>query len=114
MQLPTPPGYDLRGVIVGSEGTLGIVTKVLVRLTENHLDAATLLMAFDAIEDAARTVSDVIGAGLVPAALEMMDNSMCVAVENFVHAGYPTDAGRSASRRCLGPPRQGPPPRSTC
>ncbi len=101
---PDTPGYDLRGVIVGSEGTLGIVTKVLVRLTENHLDAATLLMAFDAIEDAARTVSDVIGAGLVPAALEMMDNPMCVAVENFVHAGYPTDAAAVLLADVLGHP----------
>ncbi|GMQ84814.1 MAG: FAD-linked oxidase C-terminal domain-containing protein [Acidimicrobiia bacterium] len=91
-EAPDTPGYDLRGVIVGSEGTLGIVTRVLVRLTENPPDTATLLMAFDTIEDASRTVSDVIAAGMVPAALEMMDNAMCLAVENFVQAGYPTDA----------------------
>jgi glycolate dehydrogenase FAD-linked subunit len=91
-EAPDTPGLDLRGVVVGSEGTLGIVTRILVRLIENPPDVATLLMAFDDIEDAARTVSDVIASGIVPAALEMMDNPMCVAVENFIEAGYPTDA----------------------
>ena len=91
-EAPDPPGLDLRGVVVGSEGTLGLVTRILVRLTENPPDVATLLMEFDDIEDAARTVSDVIATGIVPAALEMMDNPMCRAVEAFVHAGYPTDA----------------------
>ena len=91
-EAPDPPGLDLRGVVVGSEGTLGIVTRVLVRLIENPPDVATLLMAFDDIESAARTVSDVIAAGIIPAALEMMDNPMCIAVEEFVQAGYPTDA----------------------
>jgi glycolate oxidase len=89
---PDLPGYDLRGLIVGSEGTLGIVTRVLVRLTENPPDVATMLIAFDDINDAARTVSDIISSGLVPAALEMMDRSMVQAIENFVKADLPLDA----------------------
>ncbi len=89
---PDPTGLDLRGVVVGSEGTLGIVTRILVRLTENAPEVATLLMEFDQIDDASRTVSDIIATGIVPAALEMMDDPMCRAVEAFVSAGYPTDA----------------------
>ena len=90
---PDLPGLDLRSVIVGSEGTVGVVTKVLVKLTENPPDVRTLLLAFPDVVGAARTVSDTIAAGIVPAALEMMDRPMIAAVENFVHAGYPTDAG---------------------
>lgn len=89
---PDPPGYDVRGLIVGSEGTLGIVTRVLVRLTENPPDVATMLIAFDDINDAARTVSDIISSGLVPAALEIMDRSMVQAIENFVKADLPLDS----------------------
>lgn len=89
---PDPPGYDLRGLMVGSEGTLGIVTQLLVRLTENPPQTVTMLIAFDDINDAARTGSDIIGAGLVPAALEMMDHEMIVAIENFVSAGLPVEA----------------------
>jgi glycolate oxidase len=91
-EAPDTPGLDLRAVVVGSEGTLGIVTKVLVRLTQNAPDVATLLIGFPSVESAAATVSDVIASGLIPAALEMMDQRMVEAVENFVHAGYPTDA----------------------
>jgi glycolate oxidase len=89
---PDPNGLDLRGVVVGSEGTLGIVTKVLVRLLPNPPDVRTLLLAFPTIEGAAGTVSDTIAGGIVPAALEIMDRPMVEAVENFVSAGYPTDA----------------------
>lgn len=89
---PDPIGLDLRSVVVGSEGTLGIVTSVLVKLTETPPDVRTILVGFDRIEDASATVSDIIAAGLVPAALEMMDQAMVAAVENFAHAGYPTDA----------------------
>ena len=92
-EAPDLPGLDLRAVVVGSEGTLGIITKVLVRLTENAPDVATLLIGFPTIEAAAGTVSGIIASGLIPAALEIMDQPMVVAVENFVHAGYPTDAG---------------------
>ncbi len=89
---PDPVGLDLRAVVVGSEGTMGIVTRVLVKLTETPPAVRTLLIGFPTVEDAAATVSDVIASGLVPAALEMMDQAMVCAVENFVHAGYPTDA----------------------
>lgn len=91
-EAPDAPGLDLRSVIIGSEGTLGIVTRVLVRLTQNPPDVATLLVGFPSVEAAAATVSGVIASGLIPAALEMMDKRMVEAVENFVHAGYPTDA----------------------
>ncbi|MFP3883144.1 MAG: FAD-binding oxidoreductase [Actinomycetota bacterium] len=87
-----PPGLDLKGIIVGSEGTLGIVTRALVRLLPIEPDVRTLLMDFTSVEDAARTVSDVIAAGLVPAALELMDQRMVQAVENWLRAGLPTDA----------------------
>lgn len=89
---PDPVGLDLRGILVGSEGTLGIVTRVLVRLTPNPPAVRTILTAFDSIEDAAGTVSDIIAAGVVPAALEIMDRLMTVAVENWLHAGLPVEA----------------------
>jgi glycolate oxidase len=89
---PDPIGLDLRGVMIGSEGTLGLVTKVLVRLLPNPPDVRTLLLAFDTVEDAAATVSGIIAAGVVPAALEMMDQAMAVAVENWLHGGLPVDA----------------------
>jgi glycolate oxidase len=91
-QAPDPPGLDIKGAIVGSEGTLGVVTRVLVRLLPIEPDVRTLLMSFDSVEDAARTVSDTIAAGLVPAALEMMDRRMCQVVENWLQAGIPVDA----------------------
>ncbi len=89
---PDPIGLDLRGVVVGSEGTLGVVTRVLVRLLPNPPAVKTLLLAYDRVEDAAATVSGVIAEGMVPAALEMMDKRMIVAVENFVHADLPVGA----------------------
>jgi glycolate oxidase len=89
---PDPIGLDLRSVVVGSEGTLGIVTRVLVRLSENPPATRTLLLAFADTEDAAATVSDTVAAGVVPAALEMMDRPIVAAVENWIHAGFPTDA----------------------
>jgi glycolate oxidase len=91
-QAPDHPGLDLKGAIVGSEGTLGVVTRVLVRLLPIEPDVRTLLMSFDSVEDAARTVSEVIAAGLVPAALEMMDRRMCEVVENWLQAGLPIEA----------------------
>jgi glycolate oxidase len=89
---PDQLGLDLKGVIVGSEGTLGIVTKALVRLLPIEPDVRTLLMSFPSVGDAASTVSDVIAAGLVPAALELMDQRMCQTVENWLRAGLPTEA----------------------
>ena len=87
-----PDGYDLRGAFIGSEGTLGIATRIAVRITPTAPAVRTLLLAFDSVEDAANTVSGVIAAGIVPAAMEVMDRAITVAVENFVHAGYPLDA----------------------
>lgn len=85
-------GLDLRGVFVGSEGTFGIATAVAVRLTPNPPAVQTLLADFDRVEDAATAVGAIIAAGVVPAALEMMDRRITRAVEDFVHAGFPTDA----------------------
>ena len=89
---PDQPGYDLRGCFVGSEGTMGIATRIAVRLMPDPPTIRTLLLDFMAIEDAAATVSGIIGAGIVPAALEMMDAEITRAVEDFVGAGYPRDA----------------------
>ena len=85
-------GYDLRGFAVGSEGTLGVVTAVCVRLTPIAPAVRTMLLDFATVEDCARTVSAIIEGGVVPAALEMMDRGIVRAVENFAHAGYPTEA----------------------
>jgi glycolate oxidase len=86
------PGYDLRGCFVGSEGTMGIATRIAVRLTPDAPCVATMLCAFDSVEAAAATVSGIIAAGVLPAALEMMDARITRAVEDFVGAGYPRDA----------------------
>jgi glycolate oxidase len=89
---PEPAGLDVRGAFVGGEGTLGIATKIAVRLTPNPPVVRTMLLAFDDVDDGAATVSAVIAAGIVPAAMEMMDALITGAVEAFVHAGFPTDA----------------------
>jgi len=89
---PEPDGYDLRGVFVGSEGMLGIATKVCVRLTQNAPEVRTMLMDFTSVDDGANTVSAIIAGGILPAALEMMDKLCIEAVEGFVHAGLPLDA----------------------
>jgi glycolate oxidase len=87
------PGYDLTGVMVGSEGTLGIVTKALVRLTRLPEAVRVLLAQFDGVVDASNTVSAVIANGIVPAAMEMMDRLVCQAVEEAYHVGFPPDVG---------------------
>jgi glycolate oxidase len=87
------PGYDLTGVIVGSEGTFGIVTRITVRITRNPQSYRTLLGIFETVDDATNTISDIIGAGIVPAALEMLDNLILQAVEAAFHFGFPLDAG---------------------
>lgn len=87
------PGYDLTGVIVGSEGTFGIATKVWVRITRNPESYRTLLGVFENVDDATSTISDIIGAGIVPAALEMLDNLILQAVEAAFKFGFPLDAG---------------------
>jgi len=87
------PGYDLPGVVVGSEGTLAIVTKVTVKLLPKAESIVTLLAIFDEVPDASRAVSAIIAAGILPAALEMIDRNTMQAVEAFAHCGYPPDAG---------------------
>ena len=91
-QAPDTPGLDLKGLIVGSEGTLGVVTRALVRLLPVEPDVRTLLIDFETLEESTRTVSEIIAAGMVPAALEIMDQKMMIAVENWLQAGLPTDA----------------------
>src|SRR5207244_234537 len=87
------PGYDLTGVIVGSEGTFGIATKIWVRITRNPEAYRTLLAVFETVDDATNTISDIIGAGIVPGALEMLDRLILQAVEAAFHFGFPLDAG---------------------
>jgi glycolate oxidase len=89
---PDPPGYDLRGLFVGSEGTLGIATRICVRLMRDPPAVRTMLLDFAAVHDASECVSAIIADGVVPAAIEMMDRGMVGAVEPFVRAGLPLDA----------------------
>src|ERR1700681_1706081 len=87
------PGYDLTGVIVGSEGTFGIVTKVWVRITRNPEAYRTLLGIYETVDDATNTISDIIGVGIVPGALELLDQPIIQAVEAAFHFGFPLDGG---------------------
>ncbi|MBK8575676.1 MAG: FAD-binding protein [Elusimicrobia bacterium] len=85
-------GFDLTGLFVGSEGTLGVATKIEVNLLPQPEDVRTFLVDFSSMEAAAQTVTDIIASGIVPATLEVMDRLTVQAVEAFVHAGYPTSA----------------------
>ncbi len=87
------PGYDLTGAIVGSEGTFGVVTKAWVRVTRYPEAFRTLLGVFESVDDCTNTISDIIGAGIVPAALEMLDNKFIGSVEAAFKLGFPLDAG---------------------
>lgn len=87
------PGYDLPGLIVGHEGTFGIATRVTVGLSRDPEAGRTLLGVFDSVDAATETVSGIIAAGIVPAALEMLDNLMIQAVEQAFGFGFPTEAG---------------------
>ena len=87
-----PPGYDLRGAIVGGEGTLGVVTEITVRILPLSESIITMLATYDSIADAARSVSDIISAGILPTTLEMMDAMIIKAVEDSYACGYPRDA----------------------
>jgi glycolate oxidase subunit GlcD len=91
-EVPDTPGYDLCGVFVGSEGTMGIVTKVAVRLMPTRESVRTLLAIFDRMEPATETVVDITAAGIIPAALEMMDRLTIEAVERGAPVGFPRDA----------------------
>ena len=86
------PGYDLIGAVVGSEGTLGIITELTVRLTRDAEDVRTFLAVFDDLEAAGACVSAIIADGIIPAALEMMSGEGIAAIEASAHAGYPPDA----------------------
>ena len=84
-------GYDLLGVVTGSEGLLGVVTEVTVRILRKPESPAPCWTGFVSSEDAGECVSKIIGAGIIPAGMEMMDRPAIHAVEEFVHAGYPLD-----------------------
>ena len=87
--LPDAPGPDLLGLLVGSEGTLAVVTKAIVRILRKPESVQTLLAAFDSISEAGAAVSDIIGAGIIPAAVEMMDALAIRAAEAAVHPNFP-------------------------
>lgn len=86
-------GYDLVGLVVGSEGTFGIVTEVIARLVREPQSIRTLLAVFESVDSATNAVSGIIASGIVPAALEMMDRLIIQAVEAAFHFGFPLDAG---------------------
>ncbi len=86
------PGYDLLALMTGSEGLLGVIVEVTVRLLPIPERAQVVLAAFDSVEQAGEAVATIISAGILPAGLEMMDNLAIRAAEDFVHAGYPVDA----------------------
>jgi glycolate oxidase len=86
------PGFDLLALFTGSEGMLGIVTEVTVKLLPKPQSTKVLLASFDSVENAGRAVADIIAAGIIPGGLEMMDNLSIRAAEDFIHAGYPVEA----------------------
>ena len=86
------PGYDLMGVLGGSEGTLGIVTQAVLRIMPKAEAVKTMLCIFNSIEEGGNTVTAIIGEGIIPATLEMMDNLTIKAVEEAYHVGFPIDA----------------------
>ena len=85
------PGYDLLGVMTGSEGLLGVVTEVTVRILRKPPTARAVLLGFSSSEEAGNCVAEVIGAGIIPGGMEMMDRPAIHAAEEYVHAGYPLD-----------------------
>lgn len=87
------PGYDIMGLVVGSEGLLGIVTRIALRIIKKPETVKTLFASFDRIEDAGASVSGITARGVIPAGMEIMDNLCIRAVEEAVHAGYPVEAG---------------------
>ncbi len=99
-------GYDLMGVVTGSEGLLGIITEVTVRILPTPTSARALLVGFETSEAAGDTVAAIIGAGIIPGGMEMMDGPAIRAAEDFVQAGYPTDAGALLIVELDGPPNE--------
>ena len=91
-EVPDTPGYDLCGIFVGSEGTMGVVTKVAVKLMQTRESVRTLLAIFDEMDNATQTVVDITAAGIIPAALEMMDRTTIEAIERGAPVGFPRDA----------------------
>jgi glycolate oxidase subunit GlcD len=88
-----PDGYNLHGLLIGSEGTLGIITRAVLRIVRQPESIKTILAIFNGIVEAGDAVSNIIAEGIIPATLEMMDRTMIQAVEASMHAGYPLDAG---------------------
>jgi glycolate oxidase len=86
------PGYDLKGLLTGSEGTMALVTKIIVRLMRKPEVVKTLLAIYDRTEDAGNTVAEITARSITPAAIEMLDGVMLRMVEDWIHAGYPKDA----------------------
>src|SRR5207245_5638021 len=86
------PGYDLAGLFVGSECTLALVTEITVKLSRQPEAVKTLLVIFDSVDDAAETVVDITARAITPAACEMLDGWTLRAVEDYIHAGFPTDS----------------------
>src|SRR5665213_1059217 len=99
-------GYDLLGLITGSEGLLGVVTEVTVRILKKPETARAMLIGFPSSEDAGACVSAIIGAGIIPGGMEMMDKPAIHAVEEFVHAGYPLDVEALLIVEVDGPPAE--------
>jgi glycolate oxidase len=99
---PDAPGYDMCGLFVGSEGTLGLVTEITVKLTPLAPSVKTFLAVYDSVEKCSNAVSAIIKRGVIPAALEMMDHLMIEAVEAATHAGYPTHAEAVLLVECEG------------
>jgi glycolate oxidase len=91
-EVPDTPGYDLCGIFVGSEGTMGIVTKIAVKLMPTRESVRTALAIFDQMDTATQTVVDITAAGIIPAALEIMDRTTIEAVETGAPVGFPRDA----------------------
>jgi glycolate oxidase len=86
------PGYDLCGLFVGSEGTLALVTEITLKLSRKAEAVKTLLAIYDSVEDASQTVVDITARGITPAACEMIDGWTLVAIEDYIHAGFPRDS----------------------
>ena len=104
MRNPNPTATTCVASFVGSEGMLGVATEICVRLTQNPPGVQTMLMDFATVEDGAATVSGIIAAGIVPAAVEMMDQLCLRAVEAYIHAGLPVDSAAALLVEVVGLP----------